>query len=104
MEYGIRKNSYSPIKLPKPRRPSIPLGFGPDYSPQKATNAWTENKAHSGAILGATITGIKAAAETKNPYAGAAIGGGTLVVECIGCHLGLPLVLNEPKSETPCKK
>jgi hypothetical protein len=53
----------------------------------------------SGAILGATITGLKAAAETKNPYAGVVIGAGTLGVSCIGCHIGLPLVISEQEDE-----
>jgi hypothetical protein len=60
---------------------------------------WAQNKAHSGAILGATITGLKAAAETKNPYAGAVIGAGTLGASCIGCHLGLPLVIGGQEGE-----
>ncbi len=80
-----------------------------DTSP--SAGFWLSNPAHTGAILGATIAGLKAGAETENPLAGVVVGGATLIGSCIGCHTALDIIFPETDSSTdptnesskPCK-
>jgi RHS repeat-associated protein len=76
-----------------------------------SAGAWLSNPAHPGAILGATITGLKWGVETNNPFGGVVVGGATLVGSCIGCHIALDIIFPETDSSTdptnesskPCK-